>query len=441
MRQLEGSVFYGQRYAGKIYETEEGDFVFQYDENYLKSENPIPLSYSLPLQKEEFSSQYLKGFFDGLLPEGWILNLATEHWKFHPIKDRYKLLLKTCRDSVGAVSVKESLVDNQEEILSSKKIKYSSKKQSLSKCLYCYEQLENGSYHEKCSKKMFGFSEPPTIYLEEEIIEELGKINVIQGKVVAGIQKKLTLDFEKNSKDHRLSLSHYAGKYILKPKAHIPHVPENEDLIIKLAQSSGIKTAQTGLILLENGDLALLSRRLDRKVNHEKLHMEDFCQILDQVSAKKYIGSYQKVGKTLRDYCKLNVPEDQVLRLFELVVFSYIVGNSDLHLKNLSVLHNPLPELSPAYDLLSFEIYQEDFPEKDNEMMALAINGKKNKLTKEDFDQLAKSLNIKNKVRDYVYKKFSSQIPNWKNIITKSFLSKHKQEALIELIQTRARLF
>ncbi len=119
--------------------------------------------------------------------------------------------------------------------------------------------------------------------------------------------------------------------------------------------------------------------------------MEDFCQIFDQVTDRKYTGSYKKVAKTLRNYCSQNAPAEQVLKLFELIIFSFIVGNSDLHLKNISVLHTDGPCLSPAYDLLSFEIFQEDFKEYDNEQMALSINGKKINLKKKILMSLQKT--------------------------------------------------
>lgn len=173
-------------------------------------------------------------------------------------------------------------------------------------------------------------------------------------------------------KTTRLTLSNYAGRYILKPTGPIHHIPENEDLIMKLAKSYGIQVASTGIIRLQDNNLALISKRFDRGPNNIKFHSEDFCQILDQLTLKKYVGSIEKVAKHLRIYCQSNAPQEQVLRLFELSLFSYLVGNSDLHLKNISILSDPLPRLSPAYDLLSFDIYKRDFKEFDNEESALA---------------------------------------------------------------------
>ncbi|OUR98976.1 hypothetical protein A9Q84_05460 [Halobacteriovorax marinus] len=308
--------------------------------------------------------------------------------------------------------------------------KSTKKTRNPGRCLFCYEDLLKGEFHEKCSKLFFNSSEPPKIQLTEEVLRELSSLNIKDGLTIPGVQKKISLSLNENAKQSRLTLTHLSGNFILKPKGSIPHIPENEDLILKLARSYGLPTTESTLIYLDNDEFALLIKRFDRTKSGEKIHMEDFCQIFDQVTDRKYTGSYQKVAKTLREYCFNNAPSEQVLKLFELVIFSFIVGNSNLHLKNISVLHTDGPTLAPTYDLLSFEIFQEDFKERDNEQMALSINGKKNKLMREDFDILAKRLEIKEKVRDYVYKKFSSQLDSWDKIISKSFLSNRKKNSL-----------
>ena len=435
-----GLVYYKDKLAGEITETDDGDFIFLYSKSYLEDMAALPLSHSLPLQREAFSSQYINGFFDGLLPEGWILGLASTYWKYHPIRDRFNLLLKTCQDPIGAVSIVQS---STEELRKEPSLDIYKEREITNpgKCLYCYEKLENGEFHEKCSTQFFKSNNPPSIYLNREILNELSLLNIKNGNTIPGVQNKISLSLQKNGKSERLTLTHLSGNYILKPKGKIPHIPENEDLILKLARSYGMSTAESTLVFLENNELALLIKRFDREDDGSKIHMEDFCQILDQITERKYIGSYQKVAKTLRKYCVENAPADQLLRFFELIVFSFIVGNSDLHLKNISVLLNEKASLSPAFNLLSFEIYQEDFKEHDNEQMALSINGKKNKLNREDFDKLANIFEIKEKVRNYIYKKFESKASLWDELISKSFLPENKKEKLKSLIRERMSLF
>jgi serine/threonine-protein kinase HipA len=97
------NVLYKDEFAGILYETEEG-FAFQYDENYLKKEHAKPVSLTLPLQQKAFQSTSLFAFFDGLIPEGWLLNIAITNWHIKPL-DRFGLLLSLCKENIGCVSV------------------------------------------------------------------------------------------------------------------------------------------------------------------------------------------------------------------------------------------------------------------------------------------------------------------------------------------------
>jgi len=96
------------RYAGVLEETEEG-YSFTYDPVYIKSENAAPVSLTLPIQDESFASNTLFSFFDGLIPEGWLLNVVTRNWKI-PESDRFGVLLVACKDPIGNVSIKEECV-------------------------------------------------------------------------------------------------------------------------------------------------------------------------------------------------------------------------------------------------------------------------------------------------------------------------------------------
>ena len=100
-----GNVYYKEILAGTIEETEDG-FTFQYDAEYIKKEYPA-ISLSLPIKPEPYTSQLIFPFFDGLIPEGWLLEIARENWKINP-RDRMGLLLACCNDCIGAVSIKET---------------------------------------------------------------------------------------------------------------------------------------------------------------------------------------------------------------------------------------------------------------------------------------------------------------------------------------------
>lgn len=98
-------VFMEKAFAGQLREHEEG-FTFQYDPEYLRSEKAVPVSLTLPLQESPYESKVMFPFFDGLIPEGWLLEIAERNWKIDE-RDRMGLLLVCCKDCIGAVSIQE----------------------------------------------------------------------------------------------------------------------------------------------------------------------------------------------------------------------------------------------------------------------------------------------------------------------------------------------
>lgn len=98
-------VYIREVFAGILSETEDG-YSFRYDATYLKDGSSSPVSLTLPLKKEPYTSKTLFSFFDGLIPEGWLLNIVSHNWKLN-IKDRFGLLLVACKDPIGNVSIRE----------------------------------------------------------------------------------------------------------------------------------------------------------------------------------------------------------------------------------------------------------------------------------------------------------------------------------------------
>jgi serine/threonine-protein kinase HipA len=99
-------VYVRETFAGILKETDFG-YSFIYDNDYLKSENPTAVSLTLPIQSEEYTSKTLFAFFDGLIPEGWLLDIVSRNWKINR-KDRFGLLLVACKDPIGNVQIKEA---------------------------------------------------------------------------------------------------------------------------------------------------------------------------------------------------------------------------------------------------------------------------------------------------------------------------------------------
>lgn len=104
-------VYMHHSWAGNLTENEEG-YHFQYDPSYLEQANAEAISLSLPLRPEPYKSTILFPFFDGLIPEGWLLDIAQKNWKLDP-RDRMSILLKTCRDCIGAVSIEQQEEDGK----------------------------------------------------------------------------------------------------------------------------------------------------------------------------------------------------------------------------------------------------------------------------------------------------------------------------------------
>lgn len=310
----------------------------------------------------------------------------------------------------------------------------------MNKCLYCYQPLNKGDidFHSQCSRKMFGTNTPPLISFSLNDLEELAKQTIIKSVAVPGVQPKLSLDLEKEMGTTRLTIVGLHGDYILKPpSSEYAELPENEDLTMYMAELAGLKVSRHSLIRLSSGEIAYLTKRFDREKG-KKIAVEDLCQLTETLTEHKYRGSVEKVGKVVRQFTTNKGFESQ--RLFELVLFSYLTGNADMHLKNFSLIENNSGEyeLSPAYDLLNTALVIPD----DQEESALTINGKKNRLKKADFDSLAGSLNIPELPLQSIYDRFRKIYDRWSDIIRFSFLSPEMQKKYKALIDKRmANLF
>jgi serine/threonine-protein kinase HipA len=204
-------------------------------------------------------------------------------------------------------------------------------------------------------------------------------------------------------------------------------MPEVEDLTMHLARLFKIETAAHALIRTSTGDLAYITKRFDR-VKGKKVHVEDLCQLSELLTEQKYKSSYERVGKIIKQYAT-NSGLDAI-KYFRLVLFSFLTGNNDMHLKNFSLMHTEKGILfSPAYDLLNVNLIYPD----DKEDLALTLGGRKRKVKRSDFDQFAMSLGIIETVRDNIYKDFSKQMDKVRDWIGRSFLIDEYKERYIQI--------
>ncbi len=307
------------------------------------------------------------------------------------------------------------------------------------RCLYCYKELAAGEnqFHPACLKKFFGRPVLPELPYSQSQMLQLARQIIRSQASVTGAQPKLSLDLEKPGAAEaplKLTIVGLWGNFILKPPtADYPELPELEDLCMHLAAMAGIKTVEHSLIRLQSGELAYITRRADRMKNR-KLHMEDMCQLTERLTEHKYNGSYEQIGRAILKYS--DNPGFDLLTFFEIVLFSFLTGNNDMHLKNFSLLKNPLGKynLSPAYDLVPAVLL---LPE-DNEELALTLNARKRKLKMTDFISLQKNLQISDKSFETTCKRFSAVLPKWFAAIDTGFIADTTMQRFRELIRSRA---
>ena len=307
-----------------------------------------------------------------------------------------------------------------------------------SKCLYCYGSLINeNDFHEKCSLKFFGTKEAPKLAYTFDQMSELAKSVVERSVAVPGVQPKLSMSLIEENKDNRLTVvGALGGNYIFKPPSlEYAEMPQNEHITMRLAEFMSIKTVPSSLIRLKSGELSYITKRIDRKNNGSKAHMLDMFQITEAFD--KYKSSMEKVGRALGQFSS-NTLLDKLF-FFELTLFSFLTGNNDMHLKNFSMIKSDSGWLlSPAYDLLNVSIVNPD----DKEELALTLNGKKRKLTKEHFLDFGVGLGLTDKQIDGVFKRFQKKKKGVFEMIQNSFLSESMKTKYNDLLEKRySRLF
>ncbi|MEZ4827941.1 MAG: HipA domain-containing protein [Bacteroidia bacterium] len=308
----------------------------------------------------------------------------------------------------------------------------------MSRCLFCYRPLAENEqdFHASCSRKMFGQSYAPSLNYSEEDLEPLARQVIQSQTAVTGVQAKLSLHLtDSNTADMRKKFTIVGlwGGYILKPPTSLyPQLPEVEDVTMHLAEVARIKTAPHSLIRMKSGNLAYITSRMDR-TKKGKLAMEDMCQLTERLTEDKYQGSYEQIAKTLLKYS--TTPGLDVVNFFEMVLFSFITGNADMHLKNFSLLDQPGMgmTLSPAYDLVNTALVNP----ADDEEMALNLNGKKKKIKKQDFIAAMNTLNVDEKQQQNIFNKMEKAFPKWVRVIEESFLNKTLQEQYKSIILER----
>ena len=251
-------------------------------------------------------------------------------------------------------------------------------------------------------------------------IADLAKQVIRAQTTLTGVQAKLSLDINPGGRNEpsRFTIVGLWGRFILKPQTEVYRsLPELEDLTMHMAEAAKIAVVPHSLIRFADGELCYITRRIDREADGRKIAMEDMCQLSERLTEYKYKGSYEQVAKLIKKYSAM--PQLDLVNFWEVVIFSWITGNADMHLKNFSLYNTSLGHcLTPAYDLLSTAIVM---PE-DKEELALTLNGKKSRIVRRDFEKAILGSGISEKVVENIAKKFRKALIKWLDLIDQSFL-------------------
>lgn len=303
----------------------------------------------------------------------------------------------------------------------------------MNRCPITYDPCEESTYSEKGLKQLSSSLKTlaPLDFSAEELRTE-AMLRALKMSI-QGVQPKLSAIL--NIKDGRFEIVDKNGKYILKPQHHIfPELPQNEDLTMRLAASVGIEVPFHGLIYSKDNSLTYFIKRFDRKGHKDKVAVEDFAQLAGMSRDTKYNYSMEELVKLIDDYCTF--PAIEKAKLFKLVLFNFLIGNEDMHLKNYSVIvRNGKVELSPAYDLLNSTIVLKG----DVEEITLTLKGKKSNLNRNILiDYFGKDrCGLTDKIVKRTFDSVQKAIPSWFNLIEISFFSEEMRDKYRNLLQKR----
>ena len=305
----------------------------------------------------------------------------------------------------------------------------------MCKCLYCYQELKEGQkdFHPSCARKLFGTKDVPLLEYRHEDLDRLAEQVIRAQTSLTGVQPKLSLNLSKHEGCSRLTIVGLWGDYIFKPQTEDhPQLPENEDLTMHLAEAAKISVVPHSLIRLADGRLGYITKRIDRTKAGEKIDMEDMCQLTLHPTEYKYKGSYEQIAKAIVQYS--GTPKLDIANYMQLLLFCFVTGNNDMHLKNFS-LYRPANDyhLTPAYDLLNVATVNP----KGNEELALSLSGRKSRLDLDDFLNAAKTMGLEDVVVLRLVASLQKTLPKWQTLIRNSFLEKEMKDRYEELVISR----
>ena len=407
------NVFFGNKKAGSLESTENRGVIFVYDENYLNDKKTVPLSASLPLQREEFSQKQCIPFFSGLLPEEDSRKKIADYLHISETST-LKLLEALGGECAGLISI----LSEDEDDLFSKETSYKLDSKN-------YEPLDDNRLLEFIEK----MNTRPLIKADDKLRLSL-----------AGAQEKLAL--AKINGEWYLPLNGSPSTHILKPTrtGSLSSLAQNEYICMKLAKSFGLPVPDVDLLNIAGKDVFVVERydRIKEANSIQRLHQEDFCQALSIMSTSKYQNNggpgIIDIFNTILKVCTVPALESQ--KFLRYVLFNYVIGNCDSHGKNYSLIYkNNRVELSPLYDVVSTIIYS-GLTEKLS--MKIGKHYEIQKVTQEDFSLLAESLNIKYSIFSKIFDDFAKKyITAFEELKDDEKISRDVLNSIFQVVKSR----
>ena len=307
----------------------------------------------------------------------------------------------------------------------------------MNRCPITYELCGTEKYSEKglrlIAPKLTALNDLPFTAAEQRQ-EAANRANKLS---IQGVQPKLSAVI--SVVNQQFEIVDQFGNYIIKPQNDIfPELPENEDVTMKMANVYGLEVPFHGLVYSKDGSLSYFIKRFDRYSKGKKYATEDFAQLSGNSRDTKYDYTMEKLVKVIDDYCTF--PAIAKADFFKRVLFCFITGNEDMHLKNFSVITKAgKTTLAPVYDFLNSSISIKNPQEE----LALSLKGKKSNFkATELIDYYAKErLELNDKTIDAILLDMTKRVSIWTELVEISFLSDGMKEKYLKLMGNRIKRF
>jgi serine/threonine-protein kinase HipA len=307
----------------------------------------------------------------------------------------------------------------------------------MNRCPITYELCGTEKYSAKgmrlIAPKLTHLNDLPytAVELRQEAANRAKKLSI------QGVQPKLSAAV--SIVDQEFKIVDQFGTYIIKPQNDLfPQLPENEDVTMRMAKAFGLEVPFHGMLYGKDGSLSYFIKRFDRHGKGKKFATEDFAQLTGNTRDTKYRFTMEKLIPVLDQYCSF--PAIEKADFFKRILFCYVTGNEDMHLKNFSLItKNGKTTLTPVYDFLNSTIAIKN----PDEEMALTLKGKKSNLKATDFiDYYAKErLQLNEKTIATILDQMKKATPKWKELLEISFLTNEMKEKYLELLEARVMMF